>query len=216
MEFLVVGCITLLISIIVSFGYYKRLQPRWLQSFAWYLLFILIVQFVAYFYSHYTKKSNHFIINTIDAVGFLFYFLIFFKTFHKPKPKRIIIIMAFVFILFFLYHIFWGAGFFVYDSTSYSAGSIFIIICCLVYFYSLFQSELNLNYFRMPMFWISTGLLFFFVGSSIYGSLLPYIVNHNLDPHGNFFKAIMVTLNLLLYGLFAYGFLSNQIWKIET
>ena len=216
MTSLIIACITLSISIIMSFRYYKKLQPRWLQSFAWFLLFILIIQFVAYFYSHYTKKSNHFIMNTITAVEFLFYFFIFFKSFDKKLLKQLALIMAIVFILIFLYHIFLGPGIFVYDSLAYSVGSVSIIICCFLYFYSLFQSELNLNYFRIPMFWISTGLLFFFVGSSIYESLLTYIVNHNLDPHGNFFKAIMVTLNLLLYGLFGCGFLSNQLWKQET
>jgi hypothetical protein len=216
MSFLIIGCITLYISIIVSFMYYRKLQPQWLRSFAWFLLFILIIQFVAYSYSHYTKKSNVFIINSITAVEFLFYFFVFFKAFDKKKLKQLTLIFALIFILFFLYHIYLGSGIFINDTASYSAGSFFIIICCLVYFYSLFQSELNLNYFRIPMFWISTGLLFFFIGSSIYDSLFNYIINHNLDPRGIFFKAIMITLNLLLYGLFTCGLLSNQIWKTET
>jgi hypothetical protein len=215
MGFLIVGCITLVISIVLSFFYYRKLQPRWLQSFAWFLLFILIIQFVAYFYSYYTRKSNLFIINGINVIEFLFYFFVFFKAFNNKKLKQLAFAMALSFTLFFLYHIFFGAGIFVYDSASYSEGSVLIIICCLIYFYTLFQSELNLNYFKIPMFWISTGLLFFFIGSSIYDSLFSYIINHNLDPHGAFFKAIMITLNLLLYGLITCGFLSNQIWKIK-
>jgi hypothetical protein len=51
------------------------------------------------------------------------------------------------------------------------------------------------------------------VGNFIYLSLIEYIVNHNLDARGNFYRYIMVTLNLLMYGLFSLGFISNQLWK---
>lgn len=216
MASIILANITLTLSIIVCFVYYEKLRPRWLKFFAWFLLYLLIAQFAGHFYSTYTKKSNHFFVNSITLVEFLFYFFIFFKTFEKKYLKWLTLIMAFLFVGSFLYHDFFGAGFFIFDSLSNSVGSVFIIVCCFLYFYSLFRSELNLNYFRIPMFWISTGLLFFFTGSSIYESVLNYIVRNNLDPHGNFFMSIMITLNLLLYGLFTCGFLSNQIWKLRT
>ena len=207
---------TLCISIIVGFVYYKKLQPNWLQYFVWYLLYTLLFEIVAYLYSHYTKRSNHFLINSNIIIEFLFYFYIFFKTFQKKILKQLTCIMAVIYMLYNLYYIFAGAGIFIYNSSGNSIGSVFIIICCLIYFYSLFQSELNINYFRIPMFWIATGLLFFLVGNALYLALLNYILDYRLDPHANFYLSINITLNLLLYSLFTCGFLSNQLWKKET
>lgn len=210
-----IGCITLFASIIVSVAFYKKLRPRWLRYFPWYLIYTLLFEFAAWAYSHYTKKSNHFLININELIEFLFYLFIFYKAFERKYLKRFTIYLTAVLLLFSCYNFIFGAGIWIFSSLNESVGTIFIIVCCLVYFYSLFGSEMDLNYFRIPMFWISTGLLFYHVGTFIYICLLNYIVRNNLDPHGMYFRTIFITLNLLLYGLFTYGFLSNQIWKKE-
>lgn len=208
----IAGYITLFVSIGVSIFFYKRLQPKWLRLFTWFLIFTLLIQLTGIAYSFYTKKSNHFIFNFYILIQFLFYFFLFYKTFEKQNLKIIIQLMAVLFVTYYFYNLFFGTGFFIFSTAGNTLGSILIIICCLLYFVSLFKSELILNYFRIPMFWIATGLLFYFVGNFIYLSLMGYIVKHNLDTAGNFY-VLLVTLNFLLYGLFTSGFLSNQLWK---
>ena len=214
--YFIIGYITLLFSIGAGIFFYKKLHPSWLRLFTWFLIFTLLTQLTGFSYSFYTKKSNHFIFNFYILIQFLFYFYLFYKTFEKQNLKFLTRLMAIVFLAFYIYNILFGTGFFIFSSASNTVGSICIIICCLMYFVSLFQSELNLNYFRIPMFWIATGLLFYFTGNFIYLSLMGYIEKHNLDISGNFYMYIMVTLNLLLYGLFTSGLLSNQLWKNGT
>ena len=159
------------------------------------------------------KRSNHFIFNIYILVQFIFYFGIFYKTFQSKNLKLTTLIISLAFVIYYWFNIIFKTGFYIFNSAGNSLGSILTIFCCLLYFVSLFTSEAVVNYFRISMFWIATGLLFFFVGNFIYLSLMGYIVKHNLDSGGNFYRYIMVTLNLLMYGLFSLGFISNQLWK---
>lgn len=211
--FLIISNLTLLTGIVISVVFYKKLHPPWLKLLAWFLLITLSISFAGILYSHYTKMSNHFIFNFYILIQFLFYFYLFYKTFEQRNLKLLTQLMAILFVIFYCYNIFFNPGFFVFAAAGNTAGSICIIICCLLYFVSLFQSELNLNFFRIPMFWIATGLLFYFVGNFVYLSLVGYIIRHNLDSGGTIYLYSMATLNFLLYGLLTVGFLSNQLWK---
>ncbi|MEP6950664.1 MAG: hypothetical protein ABI863_15370 [Ginsengibacter sp.] len=177
------------------------------------MLFTIFTQVAGFVYSLYAKKSNHFIFNIYILVQFIFYFGIFYKTFQSKNLKLTTVLISFTFLIYYWFNIIFKTGFYVFNSAGNSLGSILTIFCCLLYFVSLFTSEVVVNYFRISMFWIATGLLFFFVGNLIYLSLIGYIVEHNLDPRGDFYRYIMVTLNLLMYGLFSLGFISNQLWK---
>jgi len=211
-----IGYTTLLISIAAGIYYYNKLSPRWLRLFPWFLVLSLLFELFAMAYSTYTKKSNHFIINIYTFIQFIFYLFIFYKTFERKLFKFITAWMAIIFTGYFFYNMIFGIGFFIFSAASNTFGSICVIFCCLLYFYLLFQSELNLNFFRIPMFWIATGLLFYFVGNFIYFSLVNYIIKENLDTSGKIYLFIMTILNLILYGLITAGFLSNQLWKKET
>ncbi|MEO8762673.1 MAG: hypothetical protein ABI416_00205 [Ginsengibacter sp.] len=213
MESLITGCVLILVCMVISILFYNQLEPKWLKVFTWFLLFTILSQVAGFVYSFYSKKSNHFIFNIYILVQFIFYFGIFYKTFQSKKFKLTTLFITLAFLVYYWYIIIFETGFYVFNSAGNSVGSVLTIFCCLLYFVSLFSSEIVVNYFRISMFWIATGLLFFFVGNFIYLTFIGYIVNHNLDSGGNFYRYIMVTLNLLMYGLFSIGFISNQLWK---
>jgi len=164
-------------------------------------------------YSTYTQKSNHFIFNFYILIQFPVYFLIFYATFEERRMKFLVITATVVFLIYHFYNMIFREGLFIFSTPSYTLGSVLVIVCCLVYFFNLLSSESEINYFRIPMFWIATGLLFYFVGDTVYMSLLGYIVKNNLDTEGRFYGYIMFTLNFLLYGLTTFGFVSNHVWK---
>ena len=210
---IIISFIPTLISLLAVIIFYKKLQPKWLRLFFYLLVFTLAVDVGAVLYSYYFKKSNHFIINIYLPVNFSFYFLIFSKAFETKKLKKIIYTTFIIYLLFALYDIIFIEGFYYFNTYSYCLGGILIVICCLLYFMWLFTSDRLMNYFTLPMFWISTGLLFFYVGSLVLMSLMGYIIENHLDPHGHIYQFISVTLNVLLYGAFTISFLCNQVWK---
>ncbi|MDQ2718565.1 MAG: hypothetical protein M3Z26_02205 [Bacteroidota bacterium] len=213
---LIIDLIPILISLFISIILYKRLNPPWLRAFTWFLIFCIIISSTGYAYSFYLKKNNHFIFNIYLLVQYLFYFGIFYKTFQAKKLKKLTILVSCGFTIYLLFDFFFADGFYTFNSSAYTLGSVLTILFCLIYFGTLFKSDGFINYFRIPMFWIATGILFFFVGNFIYLSFINYILINNLDKEGNIYRFIMGTLNLLLYCLFSIGFLSNQTWKKKT
>ena len=212
----IIANITLFINLGVGFYFYRRLEPQWLRWFTWLLMVTLIAQAAGSFYSNYFKKSNHFIFNIYIGIEFLFYFLLFHKEFRNKKTQKLTSMFAVTFTVFYLCKILFGKGLFVFSIASYIFGSVLTIICCLLYFVWLFVSDEPINYFRIPMFWIATGLLFYYVGESVYMSLLDYLVRNKIDEGGHFYTIITVILNLLLYTLTTFGFLSNRPWQKRT
>jgi len=171
---------------------------------------------VGYVYSFDFKSGNHFIFNIYLLIQFLFYFAFFYKTFQTKKLKRFTLLMSTCFLVYLLISFIFLNGFHTFNSLGFTIGSVLTILFCLLYFGSLFNAEGFINYFKIPMFWIATGILFFFVGNFIYLSFLNYILENNLDNGGNIYEFIIITLNLLLYCFFSIGFLSNQTWKKRT
>ncbi|MGN6543108.1 MAG: hypothetical protein ACTHKY_20025 [Ginsengibacter sp.] len=212
----IIGLIPVLISLLISIIFYKRLKPSWLRLFTWFLLFSMLISITGYFYSFYLKTGNHFIFNLYLLVQFLFYFGIFYKTFQTKKLKTFTLFVSICFLIYLLINFIFLDGFHTFNSLAFTIGSVLTILFCLLYFGALFNADGFINYFKIPMFWIATGILFFFVGNFLYLSFLNYILENNLDSGGNIYEVIIITLNLLLYCFFSIGFLSNQSWKKKT
>lgn len=213
MKLIIIYVIPNVISLIAAAILYKKLSPRWMRLFLFFLLITFLDNLGSYMYAHYMQKSNHFIENIYLLISFSFYFFLFYKSADTLKFKIIIRVFFTIFLLFALLDIFFINGFYYFNTYSSSVGSILIILSCLIYFTQLFTSDELLNYFRIPMFWISTGLLFFFTGSLVQNSLIRYFIANNIDPEGRIYYFIMVTLNILLQGAFIISFLCNQKWK---
>lgn len=195
---------------IISAIIIKRPQPKWLRLFFILLIFIFIIDMGASIYSWYFKKSNHFIINLSLPVIFSSYFLLFYKTFETKGLKKIVLASFIIYSLFFLPDIIFINGLFFFNIYSYCIASILIVLCCLIYFVWLFTAEDLLNYFRMPMFWIATGLLFFYAGNLVQYSLMWYIIENKL---GDLYNIINTILNTILFGAFSISFLCKYSWK---
>lgn len=210
-----ISSLPLIFSLIISILFYKRLRPRWLRVFTFILIFFLITDYTAFLYSRITHQSNHFIINIVLLITFPFYLIVFYKAIEKQILKKIVLFFSAAFLFFYFYNIIYKQGFLSINSYTYSVGSIIMIICCLLYFAQLFVSEKEINYFTLPIFWISTGIMFYYAINLIYNSLVNYIIKEHIDPHGNIFAVFMIVSNLILYGLFSIGFLSNQKWKAQ-
>ena len=208
-----IASLPLFICLLISFCVNKRLNKPWLKFFPLYLLLKSITEFVAYNYSAITHHSNHFIINLVFLLDFPFYFFVFYKVFNDQKYKKLTLLFSLIFLGFYIYNIGFNQGFRYINSYTFSLGSLFLIITSLIYFVQVFNSDKEINYFRIPMFWISTGIMFNYVCNLIYWSLVGYIIANHVDPDGFIFGVVLTISNLVLYGFISIGFLSNIQWN---
>lgn len=189
---------------------FRKPQPHWLRLCFYLLIFMFIIDMGASLYSGYFHKSNHFIINLSLPVIFISYFLLFYKTFETPRSKNIVVGSIIIYSMVFLTDLIFINGLYFFNIYSYCVASVLIMLCCLLYFVGLFTTDALLNYFRMPMFWISTGMLFFYAGNLVQYSLMWYIIENKL---GDLYNVINTLLNTILFGGFSISFLCNYSWK---
>lgn len=194
---------------------FNQLYPRYTRAFVLVLIVCILLQFIAYYYSHESKRNNHFIIN-------LYFFIldssvlgIYYVASPTKKHKTLIKVLLLVYLFFALWNIIIGQGFFTYNTYTRSLGATCVIISSIYFLSTLFLADTPVNYFSVPIFWFATGWLFYYSGVIVYFSLLGYIVKHNLDPEGNIYAIIMLTLESVLYILMFIGFYTASKWKKE-
>src|SRR5690348_6086752 len=142
----IIGLIPVLISLLISIIFYKRLKPSWLRLFTWFLLFSMLISITGYFYSFYLKTGNHFIFNLYLLVQFLFYFGIFYKTFQTKKLKTFTLFVSICFLIYLLINFIFLDGFHTFNSLAFTIGSVLTILFCLLYFGALFNADGFINY----------------------------------------------------------------------
>lgn len=199
--------ITWIIAFFVSIYNYKKLQPRWLRMFPFVLFLWLSFQVIGHEYYEYTGNSNHFIFNLYLIPEYEFYFFFFYKAFLKPKFKLVVLCQSIFFFVVYCYKIFFQDEFFTFSSFTDNIGQLLILSLCFLYLADLFMAEKFVNYFKLSLFWITTGIMTYCIGNFVYMCFLGYILKNNLDPDGDVYFIILTVVTNIQYGLFAIGFL---------
>ncbi|CAN5334663.1 hypothetical protein BH09BAC2_BH09BAC2_07980 [soil metagenome] len=211
----ILGSLPIIFSLLISILYFSTLKTSRLALFPYYLTFKLFSEYSSFFYTYYKHRSNHVFYNLVFFIDVLFYFLIFVRFVQRKIFHVIVLCLGSIFFLFYFYNILFKQGLFFFNTYTFSAGAIILLLMCLLYLLQMFLSETEINYFRIPMFWIATGLMFYYAGNLLYISLLSHIIEKNIDPRGNIFLVIMILSNTILYGFFSIGFLSGNKWKTK-
>lgn len=97
-----------------------------------------------------------------------------------------------------------------FGSFSYTIGIIGLLVLIIRYLYLLSNSDDILHFKSQPMFWISVGLLVFWLGSLPYYGLLNYLYQ-NFPQLFSSYTWVAMVLNYLMYSLFICAFL----WQKE-
>src|SRR5690606_11215057 len=137
---------------------------------------------------------------------FIFAFWLLLKKAETKTHQTLILCGMGVYLLSFFIEILTNQKELFFPSTSYTIGDIFMLLFILYYFWRLSSSKKILGFYKERMFWVSTGMLFFWLGS------LPYFGLFNLlstrYPHLLLnYSWVMISLNYLMYGLFTVSFL---------
>lgn len=194
---------------IIGFTKWGEIKKSYWSTFPFYLIIISILEVSRYiFYWMKIPTLKTFIGLVVVPFEFLFFFWLFYMNSQKKLP---IIIGSVVYVIAFLIEIFWvdtmKSSYFM--SFSYSIGNIILLIFILQYFYKLIYSDRILNFYHERMFWVSLGLLVFFLGT------LPYFGLYNLMLYKYFdllvsYTWVEIFLNYTMYLLFAASFIWGE------
>jgi hypothetical protein len=95
-----------------------------------------------------------------------------------------------------------------FNTYTFLFGSFFIVVCCCCYFYeSVLPDKIDQQLSKQPFFWISSGLLIFYLGSVIINALFEYLRSNDLQAQGvRIYGIINHSLNVILYTSFCIAF----------
>lgn len=195
----------LLTSAVTAVGRAGDLRPSYLRHFALFLPATVLVELAGLALRR-AGHVNHWLYNLYIPLYFLFYSRLYYFVVHSPLMRRVIIWSAVVFAAAYLANLGAGQGLYTFNSYSYLLSSFLLVAWVLSYFQQVLRAGEPLSLTREPIFWISTGLLFFNLGHFLYLGLLNYLLAVN-QSWARRYGTISILLNILNYSLFTVAFL---------
>ncbi len=201
------------LTIIISFFYYKKFKETIYRYFLYFLLIPFFTEFIYnivlyWYYSHGIVLFNYYISYNFYLISsFIFYFL-FYKSISKNKRNKIIFsILNYVFIGYAIFDIiFLKNSIFKGLRTSIIVfGGILLLITLILFLIEIINSnKIIFNIGKSFIFWISTGLLLFYVG------IIPIMISMKFLNYNETYSFILVILNAIMYGSFVIGMVKSD------
>ena len=206
---ILVLCIALIISI------RKRRKFKILNHFPIYIFSLLMVfitasafqiSFAEKFHPSFFWGISEYTDYVFTIFEIVIFSLFYYQLIDSLIVKRIILISNLLFVFFSIYmfltsRAFYQLAFQITKSTVYTVEAIILLVICLFYFIELFKKPPNLNLKNEPVFWISTGALFFFACTLPYSLLENFISRNNegiYDPFYSIFYIFYILLFLMI------------------
>ncbi len=197
------------VSLIAGALFYKRLQPQYVRWLLPFLFLTLLIELNINRQWIYFKGSTIWFYNIFTTIEFCFYFFLFSINLRKRRFRK----LAFWFIPLYLaiafLTIFFIQGTNHFHTISYRIASVVLVVFCYLFFKQLLDSGTETNVLRNPMFWIATGLLFFYTGFFFYFCAYDYVAYAKIPLNLQLWKIISRSLNILLYSFFLIAIVCN-------
>lgn len=197
-----------------TFGviYWHKIKASHWKYFVGYLFLVFLGEllfYLLYFRGQYSA-SRILVNNIIIPLEFLFFFWLFYK---NGSPRKMVILGVVLYILCFFIEIWMNqqGNKFYFLSFSYSIGNIILLILIFQYFIQLSNSDRILHFFHERMFWVSLGLLLFWLGTFPYYGLFNLLMKKHFELFVSY-SWVMIFLDYAMYIMFAISF----VWSREN
>jgi hypothetical protein len=162
----------------------------------------------------YSLITAHYGINNLDVLHIYTilegsFFLLFYRSLFKDAlVKKLMLVVIAAYILFAVYHSFFLANMFEFNSVTRVAECIILTTCGMYFFYTLFADDEYINLKRYPYFYINSGVLLYFMGNIFLFMLYAFVIqtekNGSISVWG-----LHSVLNIGANILYCVGFLCN-------
>jgi len=172
----------------------------------------LIVNVLRYMYG-YAISDYQFIYHLYIPFEYALLAYYFSLNNNKPQVRKLILLSIPLFILCSLLISILLISFKEHPGLNFNLSGILLIGWCLITLFSI-PPNLTISIFRLPIFWICTGILLFHVGIFFFNNLYSQLLSQNPDLAQSLHRLTFKTLNYILYFCFSLAFLcSNQMKK---
>jgi hypothetical protein len=194
-------------SCVTGFIYLKKIKKTYWKWFLFYLLFITIADFTGNFLTRDVNKVffNDFVI----PVEFLFFYWLFHHAFKNSKYRLLPLACTIVYVIGWLIDkVLISSQDLWFYSFSYTIANLLLLILILCSFMRLITSNAILSFRSNMLFWVSLGLLLFYLGTfPFFGLYNPILTDKNLVNIKIFYSYMLIVFNCLMYFMFAVSFI---------
>jgi len=202
------------ITAVVAVIYYKKYKDTPLRYLVYYLWYAVFMELVAGLMWNEFAIYNVWWYNIGINIEILFYLFIFYQYMSNRIVKKMILYGGIVYELYFLInYLLFFESWNTYQVFPFTMGSVLLILVIFLFLLEMFQSDKILFVNKYLIFWISLGLLFYYVIPMPLqiGETFFKLKNYSRDTRF-FMHSIQYLGNLLMYFSFIYGF----IWSSMT
>lgn len=199
------------ITALVVYRKFSRSHWKW---FIIYLGFIVLAEFLGKLFTRYNTADAKIILYDyiVIPVEFLFFIIMYWFE-SKPKGKTLFPILAatiYIISIVINFTIFREEKFFIH-SFSYTVGTLMLLILSVHYLFQLSTSDAVLTFKTNICFWVSIGLILFYVGSIPFFGMLNTLYTIELKSLFYWLAYSMYIVNIAMYCLFIIGL----VWHKE-
>lgn len=193
-------------------GFYQRssLSLPVLKLFPYFLLFQFLYQLVASLYSFVLTdhSSNHFIFNLALPVNILYFGALFHGVVQQPVKRKVIIAGTVLNLLFFCVDLLFIQDISFLMTYPRTMMAVTLVVFALLYFHDLIKSDrrYDTNPARNAIFWIVTGIFFFYLSSTLTIIFWSYFVVNDV-----YFGSVMLRVfAFILYSMYIAGIILHK------
>jgi hypothetical protein len=146
--------------------------------------------------------NNLFLMHLYDMMAVIFFTVIYFKVFYKSILKKITLILGTASLLLMLSNSIFIEGMLVYPSISNTVLSMFLIVLSLIYFYQLLSRQEFMYIEKQGLFWINSGVLFYY---SI--TIFLFMLYNEIHEHRAYYYMMQSVTNIIANLLYSVGLL---------
>ncbi|WP_316822066.1 hypothetical protein [Pedobacter gandavensis] len=199
--------VPLAILIPIAIGLFKGVYKNApLKTIFFYLVFATVIYLLSRILGLH-GINNLPLLHFYTIVEYLFILWYFRSSLNEEKASRVIGLLMVVFPVLSILDLLLIQDIFQFNSYPRPVAALIIIGLCMYYFFRYSGNENKKSWATIPFNWINTGLLIYFCSGLIYFAFLSIITKYASAATYYLFGTIHATLVLLMYLLFAIGFL---------
>lgn len=199
--------IVLIVSAIVATVRLKRGLPYNLKVFAILLVYTALVELSVFRLKSYLTTGNNLqLYNFFMLAEFLAYAWYFRQIMISQKIRVAIDTFLFSYPVFWFFVVFFVFKIDEWNSYVFVGGALFTVFLAIVFCFQTFVSDESVQYRRYSEFWIAIGLILFYTCGLPYMGMFN-LLTKNAPQVANFFKSLLLIMNIVMYSLFTYAYL---------
>ncbi|OAB78594.1 hypothetical protein [Cochleicola gelatinilyticus] len=152
------------LSALLAIVFYLKYKSTPLKYFPILLVYVFITGLLGVYISRNMGPNNVVIYNVFNVIYFLFFYYVFYNVIRKIRYRNWIVIGICLFLLSSIINLFYENFLFESQLLSYAIGAVVLLFCIILYFIEVLTTSRILLVNQEIVFWISIGLLLFYVG----------------------------------------------------